>query len=44
MRAAAYPDEDPMTLPEPSTIANVIFDIAVVYEPQLCRLAARHYI
>lgn len=43
MRADAYPEEDPMTLPEPRRIASVIFDIAAVYEPQLCRLTAKDY-
>jgi hypothetical protein len=44
MRADAYPDEDPMTLPVPSRIAQVIFDIAAVYEPQLCRLSVKDYL
>ena len=43
MRAHAYPEEDPLTLPEPKTVANVIFDISVVYEPQLCRLTVKEY-
>lgn len=44
MRAGAYPDEDPMTLPAPSRIAQIIFDIAAVYEPQLGRLSAKDYL
>lgn len=44
MRADAYPDEDPLTLPTPEQIARVIFDIAVVYEPTLARLKARDYL
>lgn len=44
MRAAAYPEEDPMTLPTPQQIARVIFDIAVVYEPTMTRLKAKDYL
>lgn len=44
MRADAYPDEDPMTLPTPETIARVIFDIAVVFEPTMLRLKAKEYL
>ena len=44
MRAAAYPSEDPMTLPTPRQIARVIFDIAVVYEPTMTRLKAIDYL
>jgi NAD(P)-dependent dehydrogenase (short-subunit alcohol dehydrogenase family) len=44
MRAAAYPNEDPGQHPTPEMIASVIFDIAVVYEPQLARLVAREYL
>jgi NAD(P)-dependent dehydrogenase (short-subunit alcohol dehydrogenase family) len=43
MRASAYPDEDSASLPDPSRVASVIFDIAAVYEPQLCRLTAQDY-
>lgn len=44
MRAAAYPSEDPLTLPTPEQIARVVFDIAVVYEPTMTRLAAKDYL
>jgi NAD(P)-dependent dehydrogenase (short-subunit alcohol dehydrogenase family) len=44
MRAAAYPQEDPLTLPTPQEIARVIFDIAVVFEPTLTRLKAKDYL
>ncbi len=44
MRADAYPNEDPMTLPTPQEIARVIFDIAVVYEPTMTRLKAKDYL
>ena len=44
MRAAAYPQEDPMTLPTPQEVARVIFDIAVVFEPTLTRLKAKDYL
>jgi NAD(P)-dependent dehydrogenase (short-subunit alcohol dehydrogenase family) len=44
MRAAAYPSEDPLTLPTPEQIARVIFDIAVVYEPTMTRLKAKDYL
>jgi len=44
MRAAAYPSEDPMTLPTPQQIARVVFDIAVVYEPTMTRLKAKDYL
>jgi NAD(P)-dependent dehydrogenase (short-subunit alcohol dehydrogenase family) len=44
MRADAYPDEDPLTLPTPQEIARVIFDIAVVYEPTMTRLKAKDYL
>lgn len=44
MRAAAYPSEDPLTLPTPEQIARVIFDIAVVFEPTLTRLKAKDYL
>jgi NAD(P)-dependent dehydrogenase (short-subunit alcohol dehydrogenase family) len=44
MRAAAYPSEDPLTLPTPEQIARVVFDIAVVYEPTMTRLKAKDYL
>jgi NAD(P)-dependent dehydrogenase (short-subunit alcohol dehydrogenase family) len=44
MRREAYPDEDIMKHPTPERIARVMFDIAVVYEPQLCRLSVRDYL
>lgn len=44
MRADAYPNEDPLTLPTPQEIARVIFDIAVVYEPTMTRLKAKDYL
>jgi NAD(P)-dependent dehydrogenase (short-subunit alcohol dehydrogenase family) len=44
MRAAAYPDEDPTQHPTPETIANVLFDIAAVYEPTMARLVAGEYL
>lgn len=44
MRAAAYPDEDPMTLPTREQIAKIIFDLAVIYEPTMTRLKARDYL
>jgi NAD(P)-dependent dehydrogenase (short-subunit alcohol dehydrogenase family) len=44
MRAAAYPSEDPLTLPTPEQIARVIFDIAAVYEPTMTRLKAKDYL
>lgn len=44
MRAKAYPDEYPAQHPTPKEVARVIFDIAAVYEPQLCRLMAKEYL
>jgi NAD(P)-dependent dehydrogenase (short-subunit alcohol dehydrogenase family) len=44
MRADAYPDEDPMTLRTPEKVADVIFDIAAVFEPQLGRLSVTDYL
>jgi NAD(P)-dependent dehydrogenase (short-subunit alcohol dehydrogenase family) len=44
MVRAAYPDEDPSLQSPPELIARVVFDIAVVYEPQLVRLKASDYL
>ncbi|SRR5579883_1435508 len=44
MRASAYPSEDPKQHPTPETIANILFDIATVYEPQLGRLTVKEYL
>ena len=44
MRAAAYPDEDPKQHATPEMIANVLFDIAAVYEPTMGRLVAKEYL
>jgi len=43
MRRAAYPEEDPTKNRTPEQVARVIFDIAVVYEPQLTRLKVSDY-
>ncbi len=44
MRADAYPDEDPTVLRTPEKVADVIFDIAAVFEPQLGRLSVTDYL
>ena len=44
MRRAAYPSEDPSEHPSAAAIARVLFDVAAVYEPTLCRLMASEYL
>jgi len=44
MRTTAYPHEDPTKNSTLEMIANVLFDIAAVYEPQLARLVAGEYL
>ncbi len=44
MRRAAYPQEDPTQHPTPEAVARVLFNVAAVYEPTMCRLNVSDYL